>query len=196
MTERVLDSDSFTRPCRGQVVGGDLAVIEGRNGRVFVGIIDVLGHGPEAHELAVEIERLLRGRWDPSVTATLNDLHEKLKGTRGAAVGLGVLDVDSGTLQYVGVGNTVIRRVGPRPTTLPSQDGVVGIRIRTPLEHSLHMGDGDVVVLYTDGVRSHFDAADYPGLTIDGAGTVAARVVEKFGKDHDDASCIAMRFSR
>jgi serine phosphatase RsbU (regulator of sigma subunit) len=194
VSKRSVQTERCTRPCLGETVSGDAAVVVERDGKIFLAIIDVLGHGPEAHDLALEIERFLHERWSTSVTETLRHLHEELKGSRGAAVGLGVLDVASGELRYVGVGNTIIRKFGARPTTLPSRDGIVGSHIRTPLEHNLHLADGDVLVLYTDGVRSHFDVDEYPRLISDDAHTVATSVVQRFGKDHDDASCIALRY--
>ena len=191
----MVESEQFTRPCRGQKVSGDTAVIEKRDRHVFAGIVDVLGHGPEAHELAVEIDSFLRQSWTPSVTDTLEGLHETIKGSRGAAAGLAVLDADTGELRYCGVGNTVIRRLGPRPATLASRDGIIGGQMRTPREEQLQLTEGDVVLLYTDGVRTHFALEEYPELLSERAGAAAANVVRRFGKEHDDASCIVLRYA-
>ncbi len=56
----LLDYGSFGRPCFGERVSGDNAIIEERNGFVLLGIIDVLGHGQDANVISVEIEKFLR----------------------------------------------------------------------------------------------------------------------------------------
>jgi serine phosphatase RsbU (regulator of sigma subunit) len=65
--------------------------------------------------------------------------------------------------------------------------------MRTPRPQTLQLEAGDVVVLYTDGVRDHFSSDDYPGLFHDQPKEVVRKIVERFGKNHDDAGCIAVR---
>jgi hypothetical protein len=60
----------------------------------------------------------------------------------------------------------------------------------------MQLSDGDVVVMYTDGVRAHFDAAEYPRLRTDSPHAVAANIVHRFGKAQDDASCLVLRYER
>ena len=71
----------------GERVSGDTAVIGELKHGVFLGIADVLGHGPEAREVAVIIEDYLAAHGAADVGKTMQGLHEALKGTRGAAVG-------------------------------------------------------------------------------------------------------------
>jgi serine/threonine protein phosphatase PrpC len=73
---------------------------------------------------------------------------------------------------------------------------VVGGTIRTPVEESMQLADGDIVVMYTDGVKTHFNASEYPRLQTDTPREVAENIVHRFGKAHDDASCLVMRYRR
>jgi serine phosphatase RsbU (regulator of sigma subunit) len=114
-------------------------------------------------------------------------------GTRGAAVGLCAIDTSSGRAAYVGVGNTVLRRFGKTETRLVSLDGVLGQNMRTPRPQTLELEAGDLIVLYTDGVRDRFTSDDYPGIFHHAPEDVARIVVERFGKPYDDAACIAVR---
>jgi hypothetical protein len=66
--------------------------------------------------------------------------------------------------------------------------------MRTPQERTLRLQAGDLVLLYTDGVSDRFGIEDYPGLTFDEPATVAGAVVTRFGKQHDDAACLAFRY--
>ena len=162
---------------------------------LFAAIVDVLGHGPEAHELALVIEAYLDRHATADVSRLMPRLHQHLQGTRGAAVGLCAIDAAAGRIDYVGIGNTVIRRFGKVETRLVSQDGVLGQNMRTPLHQTLQLNPGDLIVLYTDGVSDRFTSDDYPSVLHHAPQEVASNIVQRFGKDYDDAACIAVRYS-
>ena len=191
----VLEHSSRIRPCPGHHVSGDAVVIRELEDGLFVAIVDVLGHGPEAHELTHVIDAYLTRYGSTDVAGLMRRLHDYLKGTRGAAVGFCAIDAGTGRLQYVGVGNTAIRRFGKSETRLISQDGVLGHRLRSLMPQVLQLEPGDLVVLYTDGVSDRFSADDYPSVLHHSPEEVASNIVQRFGKDHDDAACIAVRFS-
>jgi len=154
----------------------------------------VLGHGLEAHELALEIDAYLTRHGSSDIPGLMTRLHSHLKGTRGAAAGLCAIDASTGRALYAGIGNTVIRRFGQTDTRLVSQDGVLGHNMRTPRPQTLQLEAGDLIVLYTDGVRDRFTSDDYPGVFHHAPKEVARTIVERFGKDYDDAACIAVRY--
>ena len=66
--------------------------------------------------------------------------------------------------------------------------------MRTPLLQSLQLESGDVIVLYTDGVSDRFTAEEYPGVLNHTPNEVVRIILDRFGKDHDDSACIAIRF--
>ena len=80
-------------------------------------------------------------------------------------------------------------------TRLVSQDGVLGQNMRTPRPQTLQLEAGDLIVLYTDGVRDRFTGDDYPGILHHAPKDVVRTILERFGKDHDDAACIAVRYA-
>jgi negative regulator of sigma-B (phosphoserine phosphatase) len=129
------------------------------------------------------------------VSGLMTRLHQHLKGTRGAAVGLCAIDVAAGRIDYASIGNTVMRRFGKTETRLVSQDGVLGQNMRTPMAQSLQLDPGDTIVLYTDGVSDRFTSNDYPGVSRHAPKEVASNIVQRFGKGHDDAACVAVRYS-
>ena len=189
-----LERSSVIRPCKGETLSGDAVVIKPLEHGLFVAIVDVLGHGPEAHEVACMIERYL-GRYGSSeVSSLMKTLHQHLKGTRGAAAGLCTIDASTGRTDYVGIGNTALRRFGKVETRLVSKDGVLGQNMRTPLHQSLQLEPNDLLVFYTDGVSDRFTSDDYPGVFRHAPKEVVNNIVQRFGKDHDDAACIAVRY--
>ena len=183
-----------SRPFFGQTVGGDTALALERDGGLFLAIADVLGHGPDAHVVACAVDECLRTHASHDLLDTLARLDARLRGTLGAAAGLCFVDLVAGALRYVGIGNTAARRFGAAGTRLVSREGIVGQRMRTPREQSLRLGPGDLVMLYTDGVSDRFELDDYPGVLVEDPATVASVVVERFGKRHDDATCLAFRY--
>jgi serine phosphatase RsbU (regulator of sigma subunit) len=191
-----LEYANVIRPHLYEYVSGDAAVVRERDHLLLAAIADVLGHGPEAHEVAVEIETFLTENWNESVVGLMDQLHQHLKGSRGAGAGICLVDRRSGLLRYTGIGNTVIRRFGSSEVRLLSRPGILGANRRTPTEEQLTMLPGDVVLLYTDGVRDRFELQDYPQLLHHSAESIARTVIERFGKDHDDAGCIALRCER
>jgi serine phosphatase RsbU (regulator of sigma subunit) len=190
-----LQHASQVRPCRGERLSGDAVIIRPLQQGLLVTIVDVLGHGPEAHELTGVIDAYLNRFASADVSGLMRRLHQHLKGTRGAAVGLCAIDSASGRIEYAGIGNTALRRFGSTETRLVSQDGVLGQNMRTPRPQTLQLEPGDLVVLYTDGVSDRFTVNDYPGVLHHAPQQVASNIVQRFGKDHDDAACIAVRYT-
>lgn len=191
-----LDYGSFGRPCFGERVSGDNALIEENNGFVFLAIIDVLGHGLNANILSLKMENFLQENWTNNVKETLLKLHEDCKGTLGAAVGLGVLEVKTGELSYCGVGNTVIRIFGKQSKRLYSTDGIVGSRIRTPVEQKVYLTASDILLLYTDGIKDRFELDDYRQILYHSPSLIVKNIIRHFGKAYDDATCIVLKYKK
>jgi hypothetical protein len=47
--------------------------------------------------------------------------------------------------------------------------------------------------MYSDGISDRFRADDYPQLGYQRAKMVAENLLARFGKQHDDASCVVVR---
>lgn len=74
-----------------------------------------------------------------------------------------------------------------------SVDGVVGRRhpgVR-PVEFVLE--PGGLLLMHSDGVTSRFAVDDYPSLRAEDAAVIPRELIRRFGKNHDDAACIALR---
>ena len=99
-------------------------------------------------------------------------------------------------LFYTGVGNTVFRTIGSHATRLYSTEGVIGSRMRQPPLQTVPLNRSDIILLYSDGVSDRFDVEHYPQILYHSARAIARKVVDKFGKSHDDATCIVMRYGR
>ncbi len=190
-----IEHNIVIRACPGETHSGDAAVVRefGRN-RTLAAIIDVTGHGFAASRTAQRITRYLESCRPAEPLTLMQRLDELLRGSEGAAIGLCVIDQDSGELYYAGTGNTVIRRVGSNDARLVSREGIVGVRMRPPKAQQLMLADRDLVLMYTDGIAERMAFAVHDGSRHAPLEKIAAELVEKFGKGYDDAGCIVLRF--
>lgn len=188
-----LDVATAQRPHPLEQLCGDAAVArEGETG-VACAIIDGVGHGPPAHGVAMDLAAcFLAADWSEPEPC-LRFLHERARGTVGAAVGIVCLDTGTGALRYAGVGNTTARLVGSSVRHFVSHDGVLGLRMRSTLRQVASVEPGDVVLLHTDGITGELDPAQLPGLCARGAVEAARAIVARFGRPHDDAACVVIR---
>lgn len=183
------------RTCQGEIVSGDTVAVRAMGGRLHLAVVDVLGHGPDAHAVATRVDEFLVERDLTDAGAALEALHHRILGSLGASAGLGTFDPETGVLQWAGVGNTVARRLGANPARLVSRDGILGQFLPSVEPSTLTLGASDVVVLYTDGLPSGFDQEAYPQLRYHGAQTICRTLLKRFGRATDDATVLTLRWT-
>jgi hypothetical protein len=181
------------RPADGFNAGGDAVVVEERGDAVLLAIVDVLGHGPDAHRVAIRIEETLIDSEIDDVRRLLSLLDQVLTGSLGAAVGVAIIEARTGRGRFSGIGNTVARVFGQAERQLLTIDGVVGQSHRGGPLVDFVLGVGEVLVLHTDGIRSRLALADYPQLRAEDVEIAAGELIRRFGKSYDDAACIVAR---
>ncbi|WP_244299007.1 SpoIIE family protein phosphatase [Streptomyces viridochromogenes] len=121
-------------------------------------LADGLGHGPEAARASSAAVAALH-RWAHLGPAeSLRQLHDALKGTRGAAVALAQLDLRAGRLRFAGIGNVGARlRTGGTWHPLLSRPGIVGVHRPATLRAEEAGWTGDpLLILHTDGLPSRW----------------------------------------
>jgi negative regulator of sigma-B (phosphoserine phosphatase) len=185
---------SFVRPCDGEAVAGDASVVKELSEGVFLCLIDALGHGREAAEVALLAIRFLKQNSSSDVAQILRELNEHLAGTRGAMVGIAFADNDKGTVSCTGLGNAVIRRLGNRGESFPSPDGIVGVRFRTPRVSRFQLGSDDLLLMHSDGIDDSLFNESAPSLWAQPVDAIARRIVLDHGRQYDDAACLIVRY--
>jgi anti-sigma regulatory factor (Ser/Thr protein kinase) len=188
-----LEVGSAVKPFPGEFVSGDVVVSTGtRRGRL-VALIDGLGHGPAAAEAAGCAADAFSENADLPLGELFAVVHRELRGTRGAVASAASFDVGTQSFEFAGVGNVAARLLAgseaERSTPLV-RPGVLGSAFRSVTSQHLPFEEGDVLLLYSDGVRSRFDAL---ALRLLEARAAAEDVVETAGRNHDDASCVVVR---
>ncbi|KIX12663.1 SpoIIE family protein phosphatase [Dethiosulfatarculus sandiegensis] len=172
---------------------GDTGVIKLGGKTAFVALIDVLGHGNKAHQVALMAEEFLAENYKSNLVDLTWRLHKHLKGTRGAVAAMCRVNLQNRQLSYVGVGNINTRIYGGGAYKFVPRGGILGFRSPTPKELKVDFHVGDTLVLTSDGVRENFDLLDYPGLLTGSAGDIAKKIIHHLGKGTDDACCLVLR---
>lgn len=173
---------------------GDIAVIKEYDNQCFIALIDVLGHGIEARKVAILAKNYLEHSYENELTKLMNGLHEHLKGTRGAVAAICHLNILTGKLHYVGIGNITVRIFGAESRRFIPEDGVIGYIIAKPRRNITKLHNGDILIMYSDGIKEHFDELECDGLLKENAERIADGILKKFGKENDDASCVVLKY--
>ncbi len=186
------------RPLPGEHSSGDrgIAIDAGPNAALF-GLVDGLGHGPDAATAALRaVDTLKRARTE-RVEVLVQLCHRVLAGTRGVAMTLARVDFTASTLTWTGVGNVNANLVAKDVTgtnirsTARLTAGIVGYRIPEIMPAQvLPMRTGDLIVIASDGiVEDHLDQIDFAAS----ATVIAEEILSKHAKATDDAMVLTAR---
>jgi negative regulator of sigma-B (phosphoserine phosphatase) len=181
-----------TVPREGEKDNGDAIVIRQSEQRHMVAIVDALGHGPKAAavseraseylaEVDIEGEKL-------DAAAVMEGLHGALKGTRGAACLIGILE--ERRLEVCGVGNVELRCVGSSiPVVL--MPGILGVSVRQirALAGTLRLGSR--VYVFSDGISRRAPFTELSRLSLDEA---CQSLLSNHRHTHDDASAVLLQY--
>lgn len=156
-------------------------------------VADGLGHGLHAREAAVcAAQALLAGRG--GVAEALTTAHLAARPTRGAAASVADAKPGSGELEYAGVGNIAGVLLSPAGTrSMVSVNGTLGQGILKPRAFSYPLPPESLVVLYSDGLASHWSPDAYPGLHGRHPALVAGVLYRDHSRRRDDVTVVAVR---
>lgn len=176
------------------VCGDQWSMALSSGGLLTIILVDGLGHGLLAHDVARHAVQTFAAHHHSQPGMLLHRLHAALSGGRGAAVAVAQADVLSGAMTYAGVGNVagMIVRTDGRQTGLVSMNGTVGADHITVREFQYQWNPGDVLVMHSDGIRSHWSLNDRGGLLHRHPAIIAAVLHRDFSRGRDDAAVVAL----
>jgi serine phosphatase RsbU (regulator of sigma subunit) len=178
------------RPYPGELVNGDAWRVDRHGAWVRIAVIDGLGHGIQAADAANAALALLEEHPDAEPIRILELCHGALRGTRGAAIGVVMIDSSARRLCFAGVGNVEARLwQNGQEKRFSSARGIVGAtlpRLRTdesPLEEAWRL------VIHTDGVSARFRLSDLLQAE-SGLQELADTILAEWGRTTDDATVV------
>jgi anti-sigma regulatory factor (Ser/Thr protein kinase) len=192
-----LDLGAVSLPKSGETLNGDdwLAQPTARGARILV--VDGLGHGPIANDAAQAALEAFRAAPGEGPEAAVETCHLALRSTRGAALAVTEVDVESGVVRFAGIGNVAgsIWNGGVSHHTV-SHNGTAGhgtIRIR---EFAYPWPKGALLVLASDGLATRWTLESYPGLSARDPALVAAILYRDHSRQRDDITVVVARERR
>jgi serine/threonine protein phosphatase PrpC len=186
-----------TQPIPGEIVCGDLHLVELFGYGALVAVVDGLGHGDEAIAVARIAINVLKEQADQPVVALVKRCHDALIKTRGVVLTLASFNTLDATLSWLSVGNVaglLLRadsKAMPPCETALMRGGVVGYQL-PPLRASvIPIAPDDLLMLTTDGIHNSFDL----GILLGGTPQqIADRVMNRSFKGNDDGLVLVARF--
>lgn len=190
-----IDYHLEVRPLPGFDIGGDTGFIYEQDNKVFAALVDIAGHGKTAYDLAlISRDFIKKNRKKDDLEEIVKGLHKLLSKTRGAVAGLCLLDTKTGAVKCSGIGNITIKVFGTITRSILLKDGMIGYMMSNPRTETLTLEDGEILMMYSDGVKSHFNLNEMPDIFKQDAKTIAKYVIRLFGKKIDDASCLVLKY--
>ena len=183
-----------TRPYPGCAQNGDAFVLCQWEESALVGVIDGLGHGPGAHRAAEAARQYAESHYDLPLARLFAGVGRACQATRGVVMALARFDWAERTLAFGSVGDIEVR-VSPRGAgpTAPVQRGILGLNAPQVRVSQQPWDEGHVLVLHSDGLRSHWGWKDFPGLLEKPAPVIAKRLLQALASERDDATVLVVR---
>jgi negative regulator of sigma-B (phosphoserine phosphatase) len=173
-------------PKAGELVNGDRAVCRRVTDKhILLGVIDGLGHGTGADEVATAaVEHLSTIALDSDIQPIIESLHGCLAGTRGAAATICL--VMNGKLQACAVGNVELRCT-ETPLPLMFSPGILGVRVQKFRICRADLLPGTRLVMFSDGISTRLRHEDVRKLRPDEA---CANLLDRYRRAEDDATVL------
>ena len=192
--EKHLHIAAVSEPMRGEVECGDGWGYRRFSDSLVLMVVDGLGHGTFAAEAAREAERILADAKTDSPLQILQDIHDALKKTRGAAVAVARIRESKGLISYAGVGNISGCVVSPGVSrSMASHNGTVGHHMPRVQEFTYPWNADSVVIMHSDGLTTRWDLERYPGIWTKHPSLISAVLHRDFWRKRDDVTVLVAK---
>lgn len=159
-------------------------------------IVDGLGHGPDAETAAKAVLTYVDQNLDTSLEDLFAGADQAVRKTRGAALGLVLVNLKEMSLTYAGVGNTraLLLTPGDRaPKLLSSTYGIVGAGYQKLRPETASFSPGDLLLLYTDGLPERIDTTMLARSSSRHPKELAEETLQRWALGTDDAAVLVAR---
>ncbi|MFF4845401.1 ATP-binding SpoIIE family protein phosphatase [Streptomyces collinus] len=185
----------LTRPISGEQLCGDTWAVRALHGPCAPALLllmcDGLGHGPLAARAADQARAAFRASRHINPEAVLRDVHEGLRGSRGAAAAIALIDLADQRVHLSGVGNiTALLAHGDRRNGLLSTPGIAGVQLPRARTHTMPFPPGTALVMHSDGLSDRWKPHDFPGLFTQDPSLVAGQLLNQTAVRRDDAGIV------
>jgi anti-sigma regulatory factor (Ser/Thr protein kinase) len=188
-----LEIGAVCLPYPGDEVCGDAWAVEWRGGHCVILVADGLGHGPDAAVAARAAVNALRTHPELAPAALIEFAHGALRSTRGAALAVADLDLAS-EVRYAGIGNISCITLAPGGARhMVSHSGIVGHEVRKIQEFVYSWSEDSLLVMHSDGLATHWNLDQYPGLAGRSPSLIAGVLYRDFARGRDDVTVVVAK---
>ena len=185
---------SASRPHPAMKVNGDAFVIKQWGMHALVGVIDGVGHGELAHQVAQTTRQYLESHFDQPMMYLFRGVTRACRGTRGVVMALSRFDWAQSKLTFAAIGNIEARVFGSAVSmNLIIRRGIVGVNAPNPVVTEHPWEPRYVMVLHSDGLRSRWRWEDFPDFAEAPAQRIAQRLVTTLARADDDATAVVVK---
>lgn len=172
---------------------GDAFIVTRHNGQLLVGVIDGLGHGEEAQAAAVAAQGYVQKHGDLPLDKIFLGASRACRATRGVVMALARFSSPS-RISFATMGNVEARVCGSRErVAFVAKRGIVGVDTAHVSVQEIDWDAQWVLILHTDGLHTHWQWDDFPGLGREPAKEIAARLMRTLAAGNDDATVLAVK---
>ncbi|MGE0450254.1 MAG: ATP-binding SpoIIE family protein phosphatase [Vicinamibacterales bacterium] len=193
----VLTFAGVSVPMHGEDVCGDRWAFASAELQARVAVGDGLGHGQHAADAATAAITALDPAPSRGIADDLRAMHEAARHTRGAAAAMAEIVPALGIVRFGGVGNVgagILAGDTIRHTV--SHPGILGHHAAAMREYTYPWDEHCLLVMFSDGLISHWSLKDLPGIGQRHPAVIAAALYRDFSRRRDDVTVVVGRARR
>ena len=189
-TNRSISIGAASRSIPGETLNGDNYLISHLSStKTIVSVIDGLGHGKEAHLASSLIKEQLLLKSNLALDELIKYTHQAARGTRGAVIGIVLINTENSKLYFSGIGNIegfILSPTGKK--SLISFGGILGHNIRTPRVFDYSFNTGDTLCIFSDGITTRWNTNDIDWTAH--SQIIADYILNNYSRINDDATVL------
>jgi anti-sigma regulatory factor (Ser/Thr protein kinase) len=171
---------------------GDAFIFKAWNDTALVGVIDGLGHGPQAHQASTTARDYIESHAEQPFKSIFRGTDHACNGTRSVVMALAKFDWTEETLTFANVGNIKVTVTGPEWTGFILRRGVIGGNSPEPAVVTREWRPSYTMILYSDGISTRREWDDVRENADASAGLIANRILKQYGESDDDATVLVV----
>ena len=187
------DVGVYTRPRRLVAENGDAFVVKHWGSELLIGLVDGLGHGEHAQKAALAAQQYVQSHDSQPMERIFAGVGRACKSTRGVVMALARFRSPD-SLAFASLGNIEVRAwAGAEHLAFRTKRGILGAQETNVSVQEFPWRPGWLFVLHSDGLRSHWNWDDFPGIEKEPAQIAASKLMRALATDNDDATVLAVR---
>lgn len=185
-----MTSTILTRAINGESHCGDQGAIWNKNDKDILCLVDGLGHGKEAEAAAMAALKYVGNHLGGPMEKLFRGCDLAVRGTRGVAMGMVIVDLIEDSLTFAGAGNIHGLVYGESRWRLTSDTGIIGGGFKSLAPETRPFHPGDTVMMFTDGIKSSVSPDKSVSEFGDDPPALAAQILADWSGGQDDCGVL------